>query len=112
MVPFVPLGDTTMDDCIELANGFGARIAERHGIPVFLYANAARRADRARLAAVRRGHEVRDRIRGEPWHDIRIDLRVAASVGVACGQLGERGAAVTGVREAESYTTLAVFDAD
>ena len=41
-------------------------------------------------AAVRRGHEVRDRIRAEPWDDIRLDLRVAASVGVACGQLGER----------------------
>jgi len=55
VVPFVPLGDTTMDDCIELANTFGAHIAERHGIPVFLYANAARRADRVRLADVRRG---------------------------------------------------------
>ena len=55
VVPFVPLGDTTMDDCIEVANAFGARIAERHGIPVFLYANAARRADRVRLADVRRG---------------------------------------------------------
>jgi glutamate formiminotransferase / 5-formyltetrahydrofolate cyclo-ligase len=55
VVPFVPLGDTTMDDCVALANRFGARIAERHHIPVFLYANAARRADRVRLADVRRG---------------------------------------------------------
>ena len=55
VVPFVPLGDTTMDDCIQLANQFGSRIAERHGIPVFLYANAARRGDRVRLADVRRG---------------------------------------------------------
>jgi glutamate formiminotransferase / 5-formyltetrahydrofolate cyclo-ligase len=55
VVPFVPLGDTTIDDCVELANRFAARIAERHEIPVFLYANAARRADRVRLADVRRG---------------------------------------------------------
>jgi glutamate formiminotransferase len=55
VVPFVPLGETTMDDCVELANRFAARIAERHEIPVFLYANAARRADRVRLADVRRG---------------------------------------------------------
>ena len=55
VVPFVPLANTSMDDCIELANGFAARIAERHDIPVFLYANAARRADRVRLADVRRG---------------------------------------------------------
>lgn len=55
VVPFVPLGDTTMEDCVDLANRFAARIAERHEIPVFLYANAARRADRVRLADVRRG---------------------------------------------------------
>ena len=39
--------------------------------------------------ATRRGHEVRDRVRSEPWHDIRRGLTVAASVGVACGQEGE-----------------------
>jgi len=55
VVPIVPLGETTMDDAVELANRFAQGIAERHGIPVFLYANAARRADRVRLADVRRG---------------------------------------------------------
>jgi glutamate formiminotransferase / 5-formyltetrahydrofolate cyclo-ligase len=55
VAPIVPLGDTTMDDCVELANRFAARVAERYDIPVFLYANAARRADRVRLADVRRG---------------------------------------------------------
>jgi glutamate formiminotransferase / 5-formyltetrahydrofolate cyclo-ligase len=55
VVPIVPLGDTSMDDCIELATGFAAGIAERYDIPVFLYANAARRSDRVRLADVRRG---------------------------------------------------------
>jgi glutamate formiminotransferase len=55
VVPLIPLGDTTMDACVELANAFAARIAERHGIPVYLYANAARRTDRVRLADVRRG---------------------------------------------------------
>jgi glutamate formiminotransferase len=55
VVPIVPLGDTTMDACIELAGAFAERIATRHDIPVFLYANAARRSDRVRLADVRRG---------------------------------------------------------
>jgi glutamate formiminotransferase / 5-formyltetrahydrofolate cyclo-ligase len=55
VVPIVPLGDTSMDDCIELATDFAAGIAERYDIPVFLYANAARRSDRVRLADVRRG---------------------------------------------------------
>jgi glutamate formiminotransferase len=55
VVPFVPLDSTSMRDCVGLATAFGARIAERHEIPVYLYANAAARPDRVRLADVRRG---------------------------------------------------------
>jgi diguanylate cyclase (GGDEF)-like protein len=38
--------------------------------------------------AIRRGHEVRDRIRAETWPSVHPALTVAASVGVACGQQG------------------------
>ncbi len=55
VIPIVPLGDTSMDDCIELARTFGERIAARFELPVFLYAEAARRSDRVKLADVRRG---------------------------------------------------------
>jgi glutamate formiminotransferase len=55
VIPFVPLADTTMDEAIEMARLFGARIAERFDLPVYLYAQAARRGDRIKLADVRRG---------------------------------------------------------
>lgn len=55
VIPFVPLADTTMDEAVELARAFGARIAERFDLPVYLYARAARRTDRVKLADVRRG---------------------------------------------------------
>jgi glutamate formiminotransferase len=55
VIPFVPLGATTMDDCIELAREFGQRIADRFELPVYLYANAATRPERVKLADVRRG---------------------------------------------------------
>jgi glutamate formiminotransferase len=55
VVPFVPLGDTTMDQCVELARAFASRIAERWDLPVYLYAQAATRSDRTRLADIRRG---------------------------------------------------------
>ncbi len=55
VIPFVPLGDTSIDDCIELARTFGERAAARFQMPVFLYAAAATRADRVKLADVRRG---------------------------------------------------------
>jgi len=55
VVPFVPLGSTTLDDCIALARDFGERVADRFGVPVYLYARAASRPERVRLADVRRG---------------------------------------------------------
>lgn len=55
VIPFVPLAGTSIDDCVELARGFGRRIAERFDLPVYLYANAATRAERVKLADVRRG---------------------------------------------------------
>ncbi|MDT4947317.1 MAG: glutamate formiminotransferase / 5-formyltetrahydrofolate cyclo-ligase [Pseudonocardiales bacterium] len=55
VIPFVPLGSTTMAETIELARVFGRRIAERHNLPVYLYAAAALRAERVKLADVRRG---------------------------------------------------------
>jgi glutamate formiminotransferase len=55
VIPFVPLEGTTMSDCIELAREFGERIAQRFDLPVYLYANAAARGERIKLADVRRG---------------------------------------------------------
>jgi glutamate formiminotransferase / 5-formyltetrahydrofolate cyclo-ligase len=55
VIPFVPLGDTTMDDAIEIARNFGKRLAERFDLPVYLYAEAATRGERVKLADVRRG---------------------------------------------------------
>jgi glutamate formiminotransferase len=54
VVPFVPLGDTTMEQCVEGARQFGAALAEALDLPVFLYAEAAWRADRRVLADIRR----------------------------------------------------------
>jgi glutamate formiminotransferase len=55
VIPFVPLAATTIEDCVGLARSFGARVGERFGIPVYLYARAATRPERVRLADVRRG---------------------------------------------------------
>ena len=55
VVPFVPLASTTMTDCIELARAFGERVARRFELPVYLYAEAASRPERVKLADVRRG---------------------------------------------------------
>jgi glutamate formiminotransferase/formiminotetrahydrofolate cyclodeaminase len=53
--PFVPVSGVTMEDCIALANEFGRRAAEELGIPVFLYAHAARAEHRRTLQQIRAG---------------------------------------------------------
>ena len=70
VVPFVPLGETTMDDCVELARDFGRRIAEQHDLPVYLYARAATRPEREVLADIRRPQfEGLSALIGEPGHE-------------------------------------------
>ena len=55
VVPFVPLEDSTMEDCIALAKTLGERVGKELGIPVYLYERAATRDTRKNLADVRRG---------------------------------------------------------
>lgn len=53
--PFVPISGVTMDDCIELANRLGKRVGDELGIPVYLYAEAARSPERKKLPDIRAG---------------------------------------------------------
>lgn len=55
VVPFVPVKGVTMEDCIAISEKFGAEIARRHSLPVYLYENAARTPNRSNLAKVRKG---------------------------------------------------------
>jgi glutamate formiminotransferase/formiminotetrahydrofolate cyclodeaminase len=68
VVPFIPLADVTMDDCVALAKQLGQRIGTELEIPVFLYERAATRPGRANLADVRRGEfeGLRDAIGADP----------------------------------------------
>lgn len=54
VVPFVPLAGASMAACVAGAREFAADIAERHELPVYLYAEAALRPDRHGLAGLRR----------------------------------------------------------
>jgi glutamate formiminotransferase len=55
VIPFVPLGTTRMEECVDLARRFGEQIAKLFDLPVYLYGEAALRPERARLADIRRG---------------------------------------------------------
>ena len=67
VVPFVPIGAARIGDCVELARAFGARIAERFELPVYLYGEAATRPDRVVLADIRKPqYEGLKRLMAEP----------------------------------------------
>jgi glutamate formiminotransferase len=55
VIPFMPVRDVTIDDCVEIARSFAQEIATGLGLPVYLYDRAALVPERASLAEVRRG---------------------------------------------------------
>jgi glutamate formiminotransferase / 5-formyltetrahydrofolate cyclo-ligase len=55
VVPFIPLRGSSTEDCVKLAREAGAEIAERFGVPVYLYEEAATAEHRRNLADVRKG---------------------------------------------------------
>jgi glutamate formiminotransferase len=55
VVPFVPVKNATMDDCVKIAEKFGERIATELNLPVYLYEQAARKLVRENLSNIRKG---------------------------------------------------------
>jgi glutamate formiminotransferase len=55
VVPFIPIRGATVAQCVALSRAVGADIAERFGIPVYLYEDSATSENRRNLADVRKG---------------------------------------------------------
>ena len=55
VVPFVPLGGTTIADCAALAKTTAAEVSSRHQLPIFLYEQSATATSRRNLEDIRRG---------------------------------------------------------
>jgi glutamate formiminotransferase / 5-formyltetrahydrofolate cyclo-ligase len=55
VVPFVPIEGVTMDACVALAKDTARTIADRFGVPVYLYEDASSNPLRKNLEDIRRG---------------------------------------------------------
>ena len=55
VVPWIPLQDVTMEECIDYAKALGSRVGAELGIPVFLYEQASMVDSRRKLEVIRRG---------------------------------------------------------
>ena len=91
VVPFIPLQNVTMDDCIELAHQLGRKVAGELNVPVYLYEAAATQPSRKNLADVRRGEYERLKLEIATNPDRKPDY--GATV------IGKAGATVIGARQ-------------
>jgi len=55
VVPFIPIENATMADCVALAKETASEVADRFHVPVFLYEEAATTPARTNLEDIRRG---------------------------------------------------------
>jgi len=55
VVPFIPVKNISLEDCVDLAKKFGKALAERSKVPVYLYAAAASNPERSDLDWIRMG---------------------------------------------------------
>jgi glutamate formiminotransferase len=55
VIPFVPIGSTTMEDCVGLARRVGQELWNALRLPVYFYAAAAASPERVRLPDIRKG---------------------------------------------------------
>jgi glutamate formiminotransferase len=87
VLPFVPLGDATLDDAVTLAHRAAARIWRELGIPAVLYGAAASAPHRANLADVRRGEfeALAERSRDPRWAFDYGDLPHVSAGAIAVG---------------------------
>jgi len=55
VVPFIPIKNTSLKDCVSLAKKFGETFAERCKVPVYLYGEAATARERSDIDWIRQG---------------------------------------------------------
>ena len=55
VVPFIPVSNVTMEECVALAHELGKEIAEKLSIPVYFYEAAAKRPSMKALPDIRKG---------------------------------------------------------
>jgi glutamate formiminotransferase / formiminotetrahydrofolate cyclodeaminase len=92
VVPFVPIRDIAMEDCVAMAQRLGQRVGEELNIPVYLYEAAATHPDRKNLAKLRgrkfQFEQLRDAIGSDP----------ARMPDYGPAEVGTTGATVIGAR--------------
>lgn len=69
VIPFIPIKNATIEECVELAKEVASDMQAQHGVPVFLYEKAASTPARENLAKVRKGQfeGMFDKVKEAEW---------------------------------------------
>ncbi len=69
VIPFIPISDVTMKECVAYSERCAELISETYDIPCFLYAESARHEDRVSLPAIRKGEfeGMKEKIKDPHW---------------------------------------------
>ena len=84
VIPFVPIRDMDMSECVERSKVLGERIAKELDLPVFLYEESASAPHRKNLAAIRKGQfeGMAEKVLQDEWHPDFGGNRIHPSAGV------------------------------
>ena len=69
VIPFIPIKNTTIDECIKISEQYGKIIADELRVPVFLYESSARKQERINLSNIRKGEYegLSEKLKDENW---------------------------------------------
>ncbi len=84
VIPFVPIRDMDMAECVELSKVLGQRLSDELDLPVFLYEESASAPHRKNLAAIRKGQfeGMAEKVLEDQWHPDFGGNRIHPSAGV------------------------------
>jgi len=70
VIPFIPIANVKMSECVEYAQRLAEKISSQYDIPCFLYAEAAKNEDRVKLPNIRKGEfeGMEEKIKDPKWH--------------------------------------------
>ncbi len=87
VIPFIPIKNVNMDECIELSKGVAKALYETYELPSFLYEKSASAPHRENLAKLRKGQfeGMAEKVKEEEWKpDFGVTIHETAGI-VAVG---------------------------
>jgi len=69
VVPFVPVKNITMEECVKISEAYAEQASKELNIPIYLYEAAARKPERQNLANIRKGEYegLPEKLRDPDW---------------------------------------------